>query len=216
MVLQNSNFPIGVVNQVIGRSFALKGDDIDTDRIIPARFLKCVSFESLGKSVFADDRIQLNGLHPFDLPQNQGSKILIVNENFGCGSSREHAPQALMRWGIRAIIGQSFAEIFYGNCLALGIPCATSSISTIQEIQESVTMKYEQIYNLDLQKESLISPAGNWRIKLEQGPREMLLNGSWDVTSQLISKNKELQNAKLNIPYLNNFNIDAKPKERSY
>merc|ERR1739843_57566 len=106
--------------------------------MIPARFLKCVSFEALGDQVFADDRLELSGEHPFDQARYQGASILIVNGNFGCGSSREHAPQALMRWGIRAVVGVSFAEIFFGNCLALGIPCASAAAERILEIQQAV------------------------------------------------------------------------------
>ena len=128
--------PIGKISQINGKCISLIGNDIDTDRIIPARFLKCVNFDSLGKSVFEDDRKSLQGSHPFDLKENQDSSILIVNSNFGCGSSREHAPQALMRWGIRAIIGESFAEIFYSNCIAIGIPCFTLSKKSIQNIQK--------------------------------------------------------------------------------
>ena len=127
--------PIGKIPQISGKCISLIGNDIDTDRIIPARFLKCVNFESLGKSVFEDDRKTLKGSHPFDLKENQDSSILIVNSNFGCGSSREHAPQALIRWGIRAIIGESFAEIFYSNCIAIGIPCFTLPKKSIQKIQ---------------------------------------------------------------------------------
>ena len=110
--------PFGQLSQIRGECISLIGDDIDTDRIIPARFLKCIDFDSLGKSVFDDDRKTLKGKHPFDLEANKGCSILIVNSNFGCGSSREHAPQALMRWGIKAIIGESFADIFYSNCIA--------------------------------------------------------------------------------------------------
>ena len=105
--------PIGKISQITGKCISLIGNDIDTDRIIPARFLKCVNFDSLGKSVFEDDRETLKGNHPFDLEKNKNATILIVNSNFGCGSSREHAPQALMRWGIKALIGESFADIFY-------------------------------------------------------------------------------------------------------
>ena len=111
--------PIGKITQITGQCFSLIGNDIDTDRIIPARFLKCVNFNSLGESVFADDRKNLKGKHPFDLEENKNASILVVNSNFGCGSSREHAPQALLRWGIKAIIGESFADIFYSNCLAM-------------------------------------------------------------------------------------------------
>ena len=128
--------PIGKISHINGQCISLVGNDIDTDRIIPARFLKCVNFDSLGQAVFEDDRKTLKGSHPFDLKENKDSSILIVNSNFGCGSSREHAPQALIRWGIRAIIGESFAEIFYSNCIAIGIPCFTLSKKSIDNIQK--------------------------------------------------------------------------------
>jgi 3-isopropylmalate/(R)-2-methylmalate dehydratase small subunit len=124
---------------ISGTAIPLIGNDIDTDRIIPARFLRCVTFDGLGAHVFADDRQQLNGQHPFDLPQFQGANILVVNSNFGCGSSREHAPQALAKWGIQAIVGESCSEIFFGNCVAIGIPCLTADPATTSRLQEILT-----------------------------------------------------------------------------
>jgi len=134
--------PIGKISNINGQCISLIGNDIDTDRIIPARFLRCVSFDSLGKSVFEDDRKTLKGRHPFDLEENKNASILIVNSNFGCGSSREHAPQALMRWGIKAIIGESFADIFYSNCIAIGIPCFTLPKKSIEKIQNYSDNKF--------------------------------------------------------------------------
>lgn len=199
-------FPAGPIAHVRGRALVLEGDDIDTDRIIPARFLKCVSFEALGDQVFADDRNELDGSHAFDRSVNQGASILVVNGNFGCGSSREHAPQALMRWGIRAVIGQSFAEIFYGNCLALGIPCALASVELIKQIQALILADHSLIWTLDVENESLTSSSEqSWDLTIDSGPREMMLSGRWDATSQLISQSDALNLAISRIPYLNNF-----------
>ncbi len=201
--------PQGVIGQVHGRALILCGEDIDTDRIIPARFLKCVSFEALGNQVFEDDRLELGGSHPFDLPVNQGASILIVNGNFGCGSSREHAPQALMRWGIRALIGESFAEIFYGNCLALGIPCATAAAAQIETLQESVAADPSQTWDLNIHTKQLQSDIGSWDLQVESGPREMLLTGRWDATSQLLDHQAALKRTMATLPYLNDFVVSV-------
>ena len=201
----NSEFPSGPILQIKGKCISLNGDDIDTDRIIPARFLKCVSFDALGDQVFADDRIELKGKHPFDLYRNTDASILIVNENFGCGSSREHAPQALMRWGIRAVIGQSFAEIFYGNCLALGIPCATATEAEINSIQKASQEGIDKLWEINLNEQVVKKEGKSWSIKFEPGPLEMLRSGKWDATSQLIEQDKKLTETMNRLPYLRKF-----------
>ena len=200
-----SKFPEGSITQVLGKCIVLPGDDIDTDRIIPARFLKCVSFKDLGDKVFKDDRNEKKGFHPFDLKINKGASILIVEGNFGCGSSREHAPQALMRWGIRAILGISFAEIFYGNCLALGIPCATTSSLNINLLKELNKENQNEIWNLDLSRQFITSSKKVINIKIEPGPLEMFNSGRWDATSQLISKEEKIKETISKLPYINNF-----------
>ena len=198
-------FPKGEIKSIQGRSLVIKGDDIDTDRIIPARFLKCVSFSALGEQVFADDRKELKGKHPFDLDKYKGSNILVVNDNFGCGSSREHAPQALMRWGIRLIIGESFAEIFFGNCLALGIPCMTASKQEITKLQNLVNQYPTQIWNFNLKELSISNEKESFKLNLEEGAYKMLYSGKWDATSQLLDAEKRIHNTVKNLPYLNNF-----------
>lgn len=201
-------FPKGEIKSIQGRSFTIRGDDIDTDRIIPARFLKCVSFSALGEQVFADDRKELNGNHPFDLDHNKGANILVVNDNFGCGSSREHAPQALMRWGIRLIIGESFAEIFFGNCLALGIPCLTASKEKIAKLQNLVEKTNHQIWNFNLKNLSISNQKETLKLNLDQGPYNMLYSGKWDATSQLLDEEEKINKTFNKLPYLNNFKLD--------
>ena len=193
--------PFGKITQIVGQCISLIGNDIDTDRIIPARFLKCVNFDSLGKSVFEDDRETLKGQHPFDLEENKNASILIVNSNFGCGSSREHAPQALMRWGIKAIIGESFAEIFYSNCIAIGIPCFTLPKKSIQDIQ-----KYTDNKSLFLEigiKNSLAKSKDlNFNLEIKESSRKMFLSGEWDATSTLLENENLIENKFNDLPYL--------------
>ncbi len=198
--------PIGKILHIEGKCISLIGNDIDTDRIIPARFLKCVNFDSLGASVFEDDRKNLDGKHPFDKEENKNATILIVNSNFGCGSSREHAPQALMRWGIKAIIGESFADIFYSNCIAIGIPCFTLPKKSIHEIQSYVDNK-NLFLEIDLENSFAKSKDFNLNLYIKKSSRKMFLSGEWDATSTL-QKNKDLIQMKFsNLPYIK-FNIN--------
>ena len=199
--------PMGKFSQINGKCISLVGDDIDTDRIIPARFLKCIDFDSLGECIFDDDRKNLKGKHPFDLETNKGSSILIVNSNFGCGSSREHAPQALMRWGIKAIIGESFADIFYSNCIAIGIPCFTLPKESIKKIQKYLDIK-NLFLEIDLFKSTAKSEELKFNLEIKETSKKMFLSGEWDATSKLL-ENKELIDNKLNnLPYIQ-FNSDS-------
>ena len=211
-------FPAGPVERLQGRGVALVGNDIDTDRIIPARFLKCVTFDGLAEGAFADDRTELAGAHPFDRPEHQGATILVVNDNFGCGSSREHAPQALMRWGIRAVIGESFAEIFFGNCLALGIPCLTITPADATTLQRAIGAKPAALLTVDVEAlrvrldpqtsdgTSAASAASlDLPLQLAAGPHRMLVSGQWDGTSQLVAHDAELRATASQLPYLVGF-----------
>ena len=202
-------FPTGAITTVSGSAVVVRGDDIDTDRIIPARFLKCVTFDALGPAAFADDRAELAagpaGPHPFDRPEHQGASILLVNRNFGCGSSREHAPQALMRWGIRAVVGESFAEIFYGNCLALGIPCLVADHATMLAIQEDAAAHPAEHFQVDVAQAALEGAGERWRLSLAAGPQQMLVSGQWDATGQLLAHGEQLAATVARLPYLQGF-----------
>jgi len=193
--------PVGKISKINGKCISLIGNDIDTDRIIPARFLKCVNFDSLGESVFEDDRKTLKGKHPFDLEENKNASILVVNCNFGCGSSREHAPQALMRWGIKAIIGESFADIFYSNCVAIGIPCFTLSKKSIQEMQNYSDNKC-LFLEIDLENSSAKSKGLIFDLEIKESSRKMFLSGEWDATSTLLKNEYLIKNKFNDLPYL--------------
>jgi len=193
--------PNGKITQIKGQCISLIGNDIDTDRIIPARFLKCVNFDSLGESVFKDDRETLKGKHPFDLEENKHAKILIVNSNFGCGSSREHAPQALMRWGIKAIIGESFADIFYSNCIAIGIPCFTLPKKSLEEIQNYCDNQF-LFLEIDLKNSLAKSKDLNFNLETKESSRKMFLSGEWDATSTLLDNKNLIENKFNQLPYI--------------
>ena len=193
--------PAGKILQISGKCISLIGNDIDTDRIIPARFLKCINFDALGNSVFEDDRKTLKGRHPLDLQENKNASILIVNSNFGCGSSREHAPQALMRWGIKAIIGESFAEIFYSNCIAIGIPCFTLPKKSIQDIQKYIENK-SLFLEIDLKKCLAKSKDLNFILEIKESSRNMFLSGEWDATATLLENETLVERKFKELPYI--------------
>jgi len=193
------------IDRVEARACVLRGDDIDTDRIIPARFLRAISFDGLGEHAFEDDRIQAKGDHPLDDERFAGAGILIVGENFGCGSSREHAPQALMRWGFRAFIGQSFAEIFAGNCTALGLPYVTLEADDLAALMDSVVLDPEQEVVVDLEARTVSSRAGTFAATLPDGVRCQLLEGNWNATQVLLDAGDAIEAAAARIAYLSDF-----------
>ncbi|MBW4478176.1 MAG: 3-isopropylmalate dehydratase small subunit [Tolypothrix brevis GSE-NOS-MK-07-07A] len=193
---------VSEVKAVSGRGIPLVGDDIDTDRIIPARYLRCVTFDGLGEHVFADDRTGLKGEHPFDQAQYQGALILLVNRNFGCGSSREHAPQAIAKWGIQALIGESFAEIFFGNCVAMGIPCLTADAATVKHLQEIVTNNY--IASMTVNLETMQVQCGDFTgtVTMSEGAKNMFIAGTWDACGQLVASSEQVRATAAKLPYV--------------
>ncbi|NEQ99893.1 MAG: 3-isopropylmalate dehydratase small subunit [Cyanothece sp. SIO2G6] len=193
---------MSIVTTITGPAIPLKGDDIDTDRIIPARFLKCVTFDGLGEHAFEDDRAQLNGDHPFDQTQYQNAKILVVNRNFGCGSSREHAPQAIARWGIQAIIGESFAEIFFGNCVAMGIPCVVADGETVERLQGAIATNPQAELQLDLANQTIFCGDITAAVMMADGPRQMLVGGTWDACGQLVAQAEAVKATAAQLPYV--------------
>jgi 3-isopropylmalate/(R)-2-methylmalate dehydratase small subunit len=190
------------IQQITGTGIPLTGNDIDTDRIIPARFLKCVTFDGLGEQVFADDRAALEGRHPFDQPQYQGATILVVNRNFGCGSSREHAPQAIARWGIKALLGESFAEIFFGNCVAIGIPCLTATSEVVGQVQDALEANPTTVVTLDLVNQTVTFGAKTGAVAMPEGVRQAFLAGTWDACGQLVANAEAIRATAAKLPYV--------------
>jgi 3-isopropylmalate/(R)-2-methylmalate dehydratase small subunit len=187
--------------QVTGRGIPLPGNDIDTDRIIPARFLKAVTFEGMGEHVFEDARKQ-NPEHPFNQNVYGGAAVLVVGQNFGCGSSREHAPQALMRWGIRAIVGGSFGEIFFGNCVVLGIPCLVASQADIEWLQRAVGRSPQQPVAVNVEKQEVRFGDRVIKATVPDGPRNQLVAGTWDSTAVLLEAGAAIEATARKLPYV--------------
>ncbi len=187
------------VTQVAGTAVYVPGQDIDTDRIIPARFMKCVTFDGLGEFAFYDVRKNADGsdkAHPLNDPRFTGASILLSGANFGCGSSREHAPQALYRFGFRAVIAESFAEIFFGNCTTLGIPCVTASAKDIQFLANEIERNPKLEVTVDLVEEKVFFEDEEKPISVLPTAREALTSGQWDPIAALL-ENKDKVDKKI-------------------
>ena len=183
------------IKQVVGTAVSVPGDDVDTDRIIPARFLKCVTFDGLGKSAFYDVRFNEDGSsrgHPIDDPKFKGADILLVGANFGCGSSREHAPQALSKHGFKAIIGLSFAEIFFGNSTTLGIPCVAVSKQDQEVLQQQINKNPQAQVTVDVEKLIVLAGDQEYQCKLVESARSSLIRGEWDPIAQMLDKPEQI------------------------
>ncbi len=192
------------ITTITGRAISLRGDEIDTDRIMPARFLRAVTFEGLERHLFEDDRKD-NPQHVWNDPKIAGATILVVNGNFGCGSSREHAPQGLLRFGIRAIVGESFSEIFQGNSAMLGIPCFTAAHAMVDALQTAVEKSPST--SLEARVDTGIVTAGSLKISVTLPPalRDGFLSGQWNPTAMLLANFDDVRKVATSLPYVSGF-----------
>jgi len=190
-----------------GPAIVLGGDDIDTDRIMPARFLRAITFEGIEAHVFEDDRRALASrgeMHPFDDPARRHARVMIVGSNFGCGSSREHAPQALLRRGICAIVGESFAEIFFGNAVAIGLACvrvAEADLATLRRAAEDPAV----VFTVDLPRRQVSAAGVSVALDMPESGRQALMSGGWDATSLLLERYEEVERVTRALPYTHAF-----------
>ncbi|GGM55090.1 3-isopropylmalate/(R)-2-methylmalate dehydratase small subunit [Halarchaeum rubridurum] len=197
--------PADTVEEVTGTGIPIRGNDIDTDQIIPARFMKVVTFDGLGEYAFFDQRFDDEDNekdHPFNEERFQGANVLVVNSNFGCGSSREHAPQALMRWGIDAIVGESFAEIFAGNCLALGIPTLTADHESINALQQWVDDHPDEDLHVDVVRETVEYGDNEMGANVDKAQHKALVEGVWDTTALMEANAAATRDVAESLPYV--------------
>lgn len=192
------------ITDVSGKGVFLPGNDIDTDRIIPARFMVCVTFEGLGKYAFYDERKNADGsdkVHPLTDPRKQNAKILLSGANFGCGSSREHAPQSLWHYGFRAIIAESFAEIFFGNSTTLGIPCVCAKGQDIAEIAKIIEENPDKPVDVNLEKMEISCGKFSCPCSMPENARSALVSGTWDPIAELLDAEKQTAETAQKLPY---------------
>ena len=190
-----------------GRALPMRGDDLDTDRIMPARFLRAVTFEGLERHLFEDDRAA-NPAHPFNDARYQGATVLIVNRNFGCGSSREHAPQGIARAGFKAIIGESFSEIFAGNSVMLGMPCFTADRALIDRLQSLIERAPETTVHVDVATGRVDAGSVTFTAQLPSAVRDAFVTGQWNPTAMLLDRFDEVQTVAARLPYVDGFRQD--------
>jgi len=196
------------ITQVSGTAVPIRGNDIDTDRIIPARYLKEATFARMGEYPFFDERFDASKKkkdHPFNDPEYKGASILFVNKNFGCGSSREHAPQALYRFGIQAIVGESFAAIFAGNCTMMGLPTVVVGAKEIAQLMKSVEENPRTEYTVDLDSKTLSYGQQKLAIDLPETYRTALTQGFWDSTALLRANLDQVKKIAGKLPYMTGF-----------
>ena len=197
--------PAETVERVTGTGVPVRGNDIDTDQIIPARFLKVITFDGLGEFAFFDQRFDDEDNekeHPLNEERYQDASVMVVNSNFGCGSSREHAPQALMRWGIDALVGESFAEIFAGNCLALGIPTVTARQEDVRALQDWIEDNPDSDIDIDVEDETVSFGDTVIDVTVDDAQRKALVDGVWDTTALMKSNRNAVSETAASLPYV--------------
>jgi 3-isopropylmalate/(R)-2-methylmalate dehydratase small subunit len=200
------------IERIQGRAVAVRGDDIDTDRIIPARFLKAITFEGLDAHLFEDDRREMANRgqrHPLDEPGRSGARVLVVGANFGCGSSREHAPQAISRWGIQAVVGESFAEIFFGNAVMIGLPCVTVDRVALDRLMSLAGSDPALEWTVDLAASRVTAGEFSVSASMPEAARSSLRSGNWDATALLLERYEEVEQTAAKLPYLTGWALRA-------
>ena len=205
---------------IAGTAIPVRGDDIDTDRIIPARYLKTITFEGLEAHVFEDDRSAAltagrstaltagrTAAHPFDDERFAGASVLLVHSNFGCGSSREHAPQAIYRWGIRAVVGVSFSDIFFGNAALMGLPCVTARRDDVDALMARVEAQPDTRLRVDLRQLTCETDGFSCAVHLPGATRDAFVSGAWDTTGMLLERFEDVRDVAARLPYVNGFSV---------
>jgi len=196
--LPRPDMSLSPIKKVTGRAVPVEGDDIDTDRIIPARYMRCVTFDGLGEFLFRDIRQSSDGKptnHPIDQAKFKGSTILVSGMNFGCGSSREHAPQAIVRAGFKAVIAGNFAEIFFGNSTTLGLPCVAAKKEDLQALTQLISSEPNTEVEIDLEKLQVKAGKLSFPVTMKASAQQGLLSGRYDAIADLLAnlpKVKEL------------------------